>query len=379
MLRYCKYRAIILTVLLTVVLALFSGMRATAGVLTDATLTKVINAEDARPGIGIGGVIFDAAANRLFLVGDVDANTPKANFFKFTVAGAAISETLIPGGTIGAISEYPGSSDLTISQGFYSTIISRITRDGAVVRSRTLSGMSVAGLALNPKTGRLWAAESAGATDTLRELDADFNVLRTLSVTSLLPGENILGLEIDPLTGNFLAAVELNGQSRLVEFDPGVTTILSSMPITEPEGVVATSLSIGGPLSARKLFVSANDPSATDFLLEFQLDELPSVQLTHQLTLRNVQVSGDTVKVTARLRVTLTLDGDQIISDSVTKTFTWNRRQTNCLNIDDAFGAVLVRGKLCLLGREVCFEGKVGCEGGGYTKWSSDLKTCIGF
>jgi hypothetical protein len=210
-------------------------------------------------------VFYDAAVDRLFLAGASDFGTPPANLFEFTTAGALVSESQADG-LISAISGFPDSNDFTISQG---NTLSRITRSGSVVNSQTLGGVvSLAGVALNPTTGHLWVAESIGDTDTLRELDADFNLLQTVSLASLFPNENVLGLEIDPLTGNFLAALP----NRIAEFDPSVTTVLSTLRIAHPNWRSLTSLSIDGPPSARRLYVSSG---TSDRIFEFHLTAVP--------------------------------------------------------------------------------------------------------
>jgi hypothetical protein len=280
--RSCKVPRIIVATLALLVLSATSTVQ--AQLLTGATLTNIIDVGAARPGIAVGGVFYDPAMSRLILVGDNDFDTPNANLFRFTTGGAFVSETYVPvpGGGINAISGYPGSSDFTISSatGLTGATISRITRGGTIVSSRTLSGVQrVGGLALNPTTGHLWAVESIGDTDTLRELDADFNVLQTISYASLFPGENMIGLEIDPFTGNFIGVLhgDFLSSRRIVEFDPGVTTILSVLTdVDHPGWDSLTSISIGGPPMARKLYFSSGgsmDPmdGPSDVVFEFQL------------------------------------------------------------------------------------------------------------
>jgi hypothetical protein len=244
---------------------------AAAGILTGATLTKVIDVGTARPGIAVAGVHYDPAMDRLFLAGFRDFGTPDANLYEFTTGGASVSETYVTAGEFTAIAGYPSSTDFAVSN---SGEILRISRDGAIISTgniRFSNSFLVAGLALHPATGHLWAVESIGDTDIMAELDADLNVLRTVSYASLFPDESIIGLEIDPFTGNFIGALggTFFSSRRIVEFDPGATTILSTLvDVDHPGWDSLTSVSIGGPPSARRLYVSSG---TSDLVFEFQL------------------------------------------------------------------------------------------------------------
>jgi hypothetical protein len=266
---------------------------AAAGILTGATLTEVIDVGTARPGIAVAGVHYDPAVDRLFLAGFRDFGTPDANLYEFSTGGVHISETHVLAGEFQAIAGYPGSTDFAVSN---LNEILRITRDRAIISRGNIrfpKSFWLAGLALHPATGHLWAAESIGDTDALWELDADLNVLRTVSYASLFPGENIVGLEIDPFTGNFLAA--LGGGTfasrRIVEFNPGVTTVLSTLvDVDHPGWDSLTSLSIGEPPSARRLYVSSG---TSDLVFEFQLP-IPEPPCLVLLGLAMLAVAGCT-------------------------------------------------------------------------------------
>ncbi len=241
-----------------------------ASVLNGFVLTDTIDAGAARPGIAMGGIHYDEINDWLYVVGNSDFNTTAANFYKFDSSGTPLFETEIATGgqTITSLAGIPNTTDLFI--GYGASVLSRITQNGAIVNSVSLPGIQqIAGLAINPTTNNLWIAESIGNTDFLYELDSAFNILNTMSYSSL-SSSNILGLDIDPVTGNFIAS--LSGPNKLVEFSSDLSGVVSELMISDPNFSGLTSLSLSLSASSDVLYVSSG---SSDIIFEFSAVPIP--------------------------------------------------------------------------------------------------------